>query len=85
VVLTVAIQRPARVCDVELYWSEPSICKSARCLMWERRIRDGWRPGKRIRVMGYYSKAQFFGVYIWEYLNVISPLLDACSPPPPLS
>lgn len=25
--------------------------------------------------MGYDQAAEFFGVYIWEYVNVISPLL----------
>jgi hypothetical protein len=26
--------------------------------------------------MGYYETAKFFGVYLWEWLHVLSPLLD---------
>ncbi len=26
--------------------------------------------------MDYYSASEFYGVYIWEYLNVIRPLLE---------
>ncbi len=33
--------------------------------------------------MGYDQAAEFFGVYIWEYVNVISPLLAVtCSDEP---
>ena len=67
---------PPRVDNVERYWTEPPPTRSARCLMWESKIRGGWRPGRRINRLDYYSAAQWYGVYLWEYLNVISPLVD---------
>lgn len=39
------------------------------------RINAGWRPNRRLRSMGYHESAEYFGVYIWEYLNVLYPLL----------
>jgi hypothetical protein len=43
--------------------------------MWRERITAGWRPNQRISTLGYYESAAYYGVYIWEYLHVISPLL----------
>jgi hypothetical protein len=66
---------PPRVSDSYLFWvtSPPEL--SARCAWWTRRIRGGWRPGRRLRELGYDTSARYYGVYVWEYLNVISPLL----------
>ncbi len=66
---------PARVDNVESYWTRPPPDPSRKCVWWQHRIRLGWRPNRRIRSLGYYSAAEFYGVYIWEYLNVICPLL----------
>lgn len=44
--------------------------------MWVERIRNGWRGNKRIRIKGYYEASEYFGVYIWEYLEIIYPLLS---------
>ena len=65
---------PPRVSMFETFWTEPPPEQSARCSHWVDRINAGWRPGKRIN-LGYYGNAQYLGVYIWEYLHVISPLL----------
>lgn len=67
---------PSRVDSVTAYWTEPPPETSQRCLLWQKRIRAGWRPNRRIRGLGYHEKAEFFGVYIWEYLNVLSPMLS---------
>lgn len=36
----------------------------------------GWRPNRFIRRYGYDSAAQWYGVWIWEYSEVIYPLLE---------
>lgn len=36
----------------------------------------GWRPNRRIRQMCYDCSAEFYGVWLWEYLNVLAPLLQ---------
>jgi len=41
------------------------------------RIESGWRRNKRISGLGYDPAAHHFGVYIWEYINVLQPLLQA--------
>ncbi len=60
----------------EKYWTTPPPLWSSRLHWWLERIEAGWRPGRRICRLGYYCKAEYFGVYIWEYLNVLSPRLD---------
>lgn len=67
---------PPRVEDVELYWTEQPPAMSPRCTWWVSRIKGGWIGNKRTRVMGYYESAAYFGVYIWEWANVLSPLLN---------
>lgn len=66
---------PQRVSDPEKYWADAPPEESERCTWWVSRIREGWRGNTRIRTMGYYEAAHYFGVYIWEYLEVISPML----------
>lgn len=67
---------PSRVLDFETFWQRLPPELSPRCQWWVERISAGWRPNKRIRTMGYYSSAWYFGVYIAEYLQVLSPLLN---------
>jgi hypothetical protein len=67
---------PPRVTDRYQYWGGPPPEISPRCQWWVHRIeKEGWRPNKRVRAHGYDSSAQFYGIYIWEYLHVIDPLL----------
>lgn len=68
---------PPRVRNLEKWWAEPPPSPSARCLWWLDKINAGWRPGRRIRQLGYYTSAEWYGVYIWEYLHVLSPVLSA--------
>lgn len=70
---------PPWVEDIEEFWSEPPPEPSARLLYWQAQIADGWQPNRRVATFGYHNAADFFGVYIWEYLNVLYPLLY---PPP---
>lgn len=62
---------PPRVTDGERYWTTPPPEPSARCTWWVERIRSGWKGNKRTRTLGYYARADYFGVYIWEQLNVL--------------
>jgi hypothetical protein len=67
------------------YWQEPPPEPSPQLLKWVKKIQDGWTPNRRWRQYGYDSSAQMFGVYIWEYLRVIAPLLyNDCRPSGPL-
>lgn len=59
------------------YWTEPPPSPSAGLKKWLAKIEAGWRPNRRIGGMGYDEASQFYGVYIWEYLNIIQPLLWA--------
>lgn len=64
------------VIDVMAYWIDPPPVPTPRLLAWVRKIESGWRPNRRIRQMGYHTASEFYGLYIWEYLNVILPALD---------
>lgn len=61
---------------IEDYWTDPPPEPSAGLKKWTAKIANGWTPNQRIRSMGYYTAAEFFGVYIWEYFNILSPLLQ---------
>jgi hypothetical protein len=71
-----APQSPPRVQNIEDYWTSPPPARSKRCEYWIRRINEGWTRNRRISAMGYHESANFFGVYIWEYLHVLSPRLN---------
>lgn len=57
--------------DIQEYWSGPPPEPSPKLGKWIAKIQSGWTPNKRIRALGYYSSAEFFQIYLWEYLNVI--------------
>lgn len=61
--------------DVTKYWLDPPPEPSAGLIRWLDKVRNGWRPNRRIRFMGYHDSAEFYGVYIWEYLHVLMPAL----------
>lgn len=66
---------PPRVADDHHYYSTPPPARSPRCEWWVRRIQRGWRPNHRITRLGYSEATRFFGVYVWEYITVLSPML----------
>jgi hypothetical protein len=42
------------------------------------RLRSGtWRANGRVRGAGYYGASRHLGIYIWEYINVLSPMVEA--------
>lgn len=65
---------PPRIKDVERYWQEPPPEQSERCLWWVERFASGWRLNRRVGSMGYHERAEYYGVYVWELLNVLSPI-----------
>jgi hypothetical protein len=67
--------RPPAVDDRYQYWGEPPPERSPRCEWWVRQIEQGWRPNRRYLREGYDSASELYGVYIWEYLNVIRPMV----------
>lgn len=67
--------KPPRV-DHYAFWGEPPAELSPRCRYWLAQIERGWRPNRFVRRMGYDEAAEWYGVYLWEYLNVIAPRLD---------
>jgi hypothetical protein len=69
--------KTARVLGVEAFWERSPPERSPRCAEWLELYAAGWRPNRRIRSFGYYDAALFFGVYIWEYLHVLSPVIHA--------
>lgn len=66
---------PQRVPDVTLYMTARPPHNSQRLDYWLARIERGWTPNRRISSFGYHQAAEFFGIWIWEYLNVLMPRL----------
>lgn len=64
--------KPPKVENHYEFWSLPPLIPSERCVYWIEQFEAGWRPNRRIRAMGYDSAAQWYGVWIWEYINVIT-------------
>jgi hypothetical protein len=73
--VTLEQPRPPRVPDVYAFWGDPPPTRSARCDYWLRQIEAGWLPNRRLRMECYDCSAAWFGVYLWEYLNVLVPAI----------
>lgn len=71
--------KPSRVDDRYRYWGNEPPELSERCRYWLRQIERGWRPNRRISIEGYDASAEWYGVYIWEYLYILRPRLYAAS------
>lgn len=57
------------------YWLDPPPEPSVGLLKWKAKIEAGWQPNGRLRSMGYYEAAKHYKVYIWEWVNVLAPLM----------
>ena len=66
---------PPKVENYYLHWISPPPEPSARLIYWKEKVEAGWKPNKRIRAFGYDEASEFYGVYIWEYLYVLRPIL----------
>jgi hypothetical protein len=74
--------KPPAVDDIQLYWTGPPPTLSPRVQYWLKRLSDGtWKPNRRFRIEGYYGRAQYLGVYLWEYWNVVLPALASRDTP----
>ena len=62
--------------DIYLYWTSPPPEPSPGLEKWLFRVAMGWKRNRRIGQMSYTESAEFFQVYIWEYLNVLRPALQ---------
>ena len=69
--------KPARVANHYDYWAEEPPEISLRCQYWLRQIDRGWRPNRHISCHCYDCSAEWYGVYIWEWLNLIYPKLSS--------
>ncbi|RBO82087.1 hypothetical protein [Nocardia puris] len=69
--------KPAPVDDRYAYWLNAPPELSAACVYWVRQIERGWLPNRRISQQGYDNSADWYGVWIWEYLHVLAPLIAA--------
>lgn len=69
--------KPPAVADETRFWRDPPSERSVACKYWARQISRGWLPNRRISRMGYSVAAQWYGVYIWEYLHVLYPMIEA--------
>lgn len=59
---------------IDFHGNEPIRPRSARCRAWVGKIKRGWRPPKWIAHHGHAMRTRYYGVYVWELLNVIDPL-----------
>lgn len=63
--------------DATEYWTSPPPQPSPRLVLWLARIAAGWRPNANISTLNYHDSADWYGVYIWEWLNVLLPAMEA--------
>lgn len=61
--------------NVTDYWQHPPPEPSPRLRKWLAKIAGGWKRNRRIGFMGYHEASEFYGVYIWEYFNVLQPAI----------
>lgn len=68
--------KPPKVDDVTRYWMSPPPELSPRVQYWLKRISDGtWKPNRWFETEGYHNRVEHLGVYMWEYFNIIYPIL----------
>lgn len=75
--VTLETPKPSPVDDPFAFWGHPPADLSPRCLYWLRQMDRGWRPNRCIERMGRDEAPWWYGVYLWEYLYVLAPRLDA--------
>lgn len=64
-----------KVEDITEYWDDPPPNPSPRCSFWMTKIFRGWRAHRGLMRLDEEKASEFYGVYIWEYVNVIFPML----------
>lgn len=80
--------KPPPVEDIYKYWADPPPELSDRCKWWIRQMVNGWRPNRHMRGECSDCSAEWYGIYLWEFINVICVVLkngrfaDYKKPPP---
>ncbi len=69
--------KPPRVADVYAFWGDSPPELSERCRYWLRQIERGWLPNRHISTMGRDATAVWFGVYLYEWCDVLYPAIAA--------
>lgn len=69
--------KPPRVGDHYKFWSDAPPEISERAQWWLRQIKRGWKPNRNTLNCCYDCNAEWLGVYIWEWTNVLYPALSA--------
>lgn len=67
--------RPPKVKDIYANTGRDTGELSERCRWWLRQIERGWRPNRRIASECWECSADWYGVYGWEFMDVICPAL----------
>lgn len=69
--------KPLPVGNVMLYWLDQPPEPSDRCLYWRRRYSEGsWSPNRWLARQDNHGRALWLGVYIWEAVHVLGPLIN---------
>ncbi len=72
--------QPSAVTDVFDFIDRQPPGRSARCEWWVQRISLGESPDWEIRTSWCAEAAERLGVWVWEYVNVIYPLIKEEQP-----
>lgn len=67
--------------EIDLQGEERPGMPSMRLGWWLEYVSRGWRPDGRLRTLGYLDAAKWFGVYVWEFRNVLVPAMREPRPP----
>lgn len=65
--------KPPPVLERDEVWGFAPLQISERCAWWLQQLENGWRPPRRVSGLGWDGQAQWFGVYAWEWRNLIRP------------
>lgn len=78
--ILIGVLSSPRVDDQYAYWGEAPPEPSERLIEWLERFAKGWRRNRRLQSLGAEAAAKWFGVYQWEWTNVLWPIESgACS------
>lgn len=72
--------KPPAVEDRYEFWADAPPQMSDRCAYWLRQVERGWLPNRRIRGECYDCSAEWYGVWIWEWLDLLWPAIEARTP-----
>jgi hypothetical protein len=74
--ITLDRPKPAPVTGPYDYSGQEPPEQSERCRWWLAQIGRGWRPNRHIRRHCTDCAAEWYGVWMWEYVHRIRPALE---------